>query len=65
VRGSEPAIVGQTGWMDSALLGAAGIPTVIFGPGGEGLHAAGEWVDLDQVERCSEVLLEVAREFCG
>ncbi len=65
VRGSEPAIVGQTGWMDSALLGAAGIPTVIFGPGGEGLHAAVEWVDLDQVERCSEVLLEVAREFCG
>src|SRR5437899_3303429 len=32
--GREPAIASGTGWMDSALLSAAGIPTVIFGPGG-------------------------------
>ena len=25
-------------WTDAAVLGAAGIPTVLFGPGGAGLH---------------------------
>ncbi|MGH2493983.1 MAG: ArgE/DapE family deacylase [Ktedonobacteraceae bacterium] len=56
--------VGGTGWMDSALLAAAGIPTVIFGPGGEGAHAVVEWSDLAQVEQCADILTEVAQEFC-
>ncbi len=63
--GQEPAIVGATPWMDSAILSAAGIPTVIFGPGGEGAHAVVEWVDLEQVRLCAEVLVACAGEFCG
>ena len=64
-RGSAPAHVAGTGWMDSALLGAAGIPTVIFGPGGAGAHAVEEWADLDSVARCTEILLATAEEWCG
>ena len=63
--GQEPAIVGATAWMDSAILSAAGIPTVVFGPGGEGAHAVVEWVDLEEVGRCAEVLVACAGEFCG
>lgn len=55
---------GAMGWMDSALLSEAGIPTVIFGPGGAGAHAAVEWSDLEQVEQATKVLTRVAREFC-
>jgi acetylornithine deacetylase len=62
--GRKPAIGSGTAWMDSALLSASGIPTVIFGPGGEGAHAVVEWADLDQLERCSEALLSVIKEFC-
>lgn len=62
--GREIEEVGGTGWMDSALLAAAGIPTVIFGPGGEGAHAVVEWSDLAQVEQCAEILAAVAQEFC-
>jgi acetylornithine deacetylase len=65
IAGQEPGIIGATAWMDSAILSAAGIPTVIFGPGGEGAHAVVEWVDLEQVQRCVEVLLATAEEFCG
>jgi acetylornithine deacetylase len=65
VLGREPAIASGTGWMDSALLSAAGIPTVVFGPGGAGAHAVIEWADLGQVERCAEILLKVIEEFCG
>ncbi len=65
VRGREPSIIGGTGWMDSALLAAAGIPTVVFGPGGAGAHAVVEWADLEQVELCAEILLKVIEEFCS
>jgi acetylornithine deacetylase len=65
ILGHAPAEIGQTGWMDSALLSAAGIPTVIFGPGGEGAHAVVEWSNLEHVERCAEILTAVAEEFCA
>lgn len=63
--GHEPEVIGQTAWMDSAILSTAGIPTVVFGPGGEGAHAVVEWSDLEQVEQCAAVLAAAAREFCG
>jgi acetylornithine deacetylase len=63
--GLAPPAIGWAAWMDSAILDQAGIPTVIFGPGGEGAHEVVEWVDLASVERCAEVLLAVATEFCN
>lgn len=63
--GQEPQKVGAPWWMDAALLAGAGIPTVVFGPTGEGLHAAEEWVELASVDTCTEVLLEVVRSFCS
>lgn len=64
VVGHDSIFSGTFGWMDSALLAAAGIPTVIYGPDGDGAHAASEWVDLDSVEQCRQVYLQIAREFC-
>jgi acetylornithine deacetylase len=60
-----PEVVGVPFWADSALFSAAGIPTVVFGPAGEGAHAVEEWVDLASVERCAEVYAAVARELCA
>lgn len=34
----EPKFMGFSGWMDSAILKEAGIPTTIFGPKGAGAH---------------------------
>jgi acetylornithine deacetylase len=65
VRGSEPPITGAGGWMDSAFLSAAGIPTVIFGPDGEGAHADVEWVDLTSATAAADALLGVITEFCA
>ncbi|MBA3717102.1 MAG: M20/M25/M40 family metallo-hydrolase [Actinobacteria bacterium] len=58
-------LIGVPFWTDAALVAASGVPTVVFGPHGEGAHAAVEWVDLASVERCVEVLLAVAVDFCG
>ena len=57
-------VAGAAYWADSALLGEAGIPTVLLGPRGEGAHAAVEWVELDSLERCADVYMAVAAEFC-
>jgi acetylornithine deacetylase len=61
----EPELVGVPFWADAALLAGAGIPTVVFGPAGEGAHAEVEWVDVASVERCVEVYSDVAAEWCA
>jgi acetylornithine deacetylase len=58
-------VVGVPFWTDAALLQAVWIPTVVFGPAGEGAHADVEWVDLESVERCARTILGVARDFCS
>jgi acetylornithine deacetylase len=65
VRGSEPQVVGWGGWMDSAFLSAAGIPTVILGPDGDGAHADIEWVDLGSLKQTADALLGIAEAFCS
>jgi acetylornithine deacetylase len=55
---------GVSFWTDAALLAAAGIETVLFGPHGEGAHAAVEWVDLQSVEQAALSLAQTAAAFC-
>ena len=55
----------MTYWTDAAILGHAGIPTVIFGPGGEGLHGLSEYVRAEEVVACRDALVRVARAFGG
>ncbi len=52
-------------WTDTALLHAAGIPGVVFGPRGEGLHGADEYVDLESAAACAEVLRRLILSQCA
>ena len=63
--GSPPPVVGASYWADSAFIAAAGIPTVLFGPTGEGAHAAEEWVSASATAACTDVLVELAASVCG
>jgi acetylornithine deacetylase len=63
--GHDPVVRSDYGWMDSGVLVDAGIPCVVFGPTGAGLHTAEEWVDLDSLEHCVSVFERTARSFCG
>jgi acetylornithine deacetylase len=65
VTGEPADPYGETYWMDAALIQAAGIPTVVFGPDGWGAHAVDEWVDLASVDACSDVLVAAAHELCA
>jgi acetylornithine deacetylase len=64
VLGSRPPLSGASFWADSAFIAAAGIPTALFGPGGEGAHAAEEWVSIRDTESCARVLTRTASAFC-
>lgn len=65
VLGARPAFVGDTPWMDAALLAEAGVETVVMGPAGAGEHSAEEWVDLDSVVTLAEILAHTAIAYCG
>ena len=55
----------MSGWLDSSLLADAGIPAVIFGPKGEGLHALEEWADLESVATCAQVYKRLMETYCA
>jgi acetylornithine deacetylase len=63
VTGTVPRDAGVAYWMDAAIFAAAAIPTVNYGPSGAGAHEAVEWVDVDSVVTCAQVLIESARRF--
>jgi acetylornithine deacetylase len=57
-------VAGVSYWADSAFIQAAGIPTVLFGPDGDGAHAEVEWVSLSGTVACARVLSAAALAFC-
>jgi acetylornithine deacetylase len=65
VTGRPAELYGETYWMDAAFIQAAGVPTVVFGPAGQGAHAVDEWVDLASVDLCAEGLVRAARKLCA
>jgi acetylornithine deacetylase len=60
-RGLPAGPVGMSFWTDAAILAGAGIPSVLFGPGGAGLHSVEEYVTLADVDVCRDVLVETVR----
>ena len=56
---------GMTFWTDAAVLGQAGIPSVIFGPTGKGLHSIEEYVVADDVLACQAALVVLVDDFCA
>jgi acetylornithine deacetylase len=62
--GSSAAPIGMSFWTDAAILGDAGIPSILFGPAGAGLHSVEEWVDAQSVLKCRDALVNLARDWC-
>lgn len=59
-RGLLTDSVGMSFWTDAAVLGGAGVPSVLFGPGGAGLHSTEEYVRIADVLTCRDVLADLA-----
>jgi acetylornithine deacetylase len=63
-HGASPSLIGASYWADSGLIAAAGIPAVLFGPGGEGAHEIEEWVSIEQTEIVARTLVATAERLC-
>ena len=64
--GLEPRVEGLSAWTDAALLNAAGIPAICFGPGDISMaHAAEEFVTVDEIDAATRVLTNIARDWCN
>jgi len=63
--GKEAEFATLPAWCDAALLADKGIPVVIHGPKGEGLHAKEEWVDIQSIDTVASTLIGISRVFCG
>jgi acetylornithine deacetylase len=58
-------LTGMSFWTDASVLGEAGIPSLLFGPTGAGLHGVEEWVEAESVLACRDALVELARLWCS
>jgi len=61
----ESRVGSMSFWTDAAVLGKAGIPAVLFGPRGAGLHSVEEYVSLAAVTQCRDTLVALARDWCA
>ena len=62
--GFVPAFIGMSFWTDAAVLARADMPSVLFGPTGGGLHGLDEYVTVDSVLTCRDVLATLANNYC-
>lgn len=62
--GTKPVIKGERYWTDMGLLGDVGIPGLIWGPKGYGLHSKTEWVEVESVKQLAEAFVDITADFC-
>jgi acetylornithine deacetylase/succinyl-diaminopimelate desuccinylase family protein len=65
IRGTAARMRNEAFWTDCALIADAGMPVVMYGPHGEGLHAKEEWVDVESIENVASTLIAISQSFCG
>ena len=58
------SVIGMSFWTDASVLGEAGIPAILYGPTGAGLHSVEEWVDVQSVLTCRDSLVKLTRDWC-
>jgi acetylornithine deacetylase len=62
--GYTASTTGMSFWTDAAILAGAGVPSVLFGPGGAGLHSNEEYVTVAEVIACRDALRQLVVDWC-
>ena len=66
VLGRKPKILGAGPWNDAWMLITRGIPAICgFGPDGDNVHAADEYVDLKSLRQVTEIYARLIVDYLG
>lgn len=63
--GESPTVKGEAYWTDMGLLADAGIPGVVWGPKGYGLHSRTEWVEIESLLQLTKAYRSIMADFCA
>ncbi|CAG8216996.1 unnamed protein product [Penicillium olsonii] len=64
VLGNTPTVTTGPFWTDASLFGAVGVPSIVWGPAGDGLHGKEEWVEVESLRQFEKVFTQLVRDFC-
>ncbi|THC95971.1 hypothetical protein EYZ11_004568 [Aspergillus tanneri] len=64
VLGSRPKLGIVPFWCDAALLDEVGIPAIVLGPKGEGLHSKEEWVEVESIRQHERIYTKLIEVLC-
>lgn len=65
ITGQRPPVQSAPFWCDAALLSEAGIPAVVFGPTGAGVHGEEEWVEVESVQQMERIYAGLIQELAS
>ena len=61
-HGGPGRLIGVPYGTDAPSIAASGVPTVVFGPGSiDQAHTADEWIAIEQLQQCADVLFDFCR----
>ncbi|CAG8947858.1 unnamed protein product [Penicillium salamii] len=64
ILGSAPVVKSGPFWTDAAFFGAVGVPSIVYGPAGQGLHAKEEWVEVESLQQFERMFTQLVQDFC-
>lgn len=64
VLGRIPSVQSGSFWTDAAFFSAVGVPSIVYGPTGEGLHGKEEWVEIESLQEFQSIFTQLLQEFC-
>ncbi|KAJ5267555.1 hypothetical protein N7478_010363 [Penicillium angulare] len=65
ILGKAPELGTVPFWCDAALLAEVGVPSIVFGPSGEGLHSKEEWVTVESLQQMEKIFVNLVKDFCN
>ena len=63
--GEDTKIEGFVAVSDAGHYGGAGMPSVLYGPSGDGMHGLDEYVDIASLKKTTRVVANVILQCCG
>ena len=63
ISGKRPLLIPSAGSSDARFFADKNIPVIISRPNGAGHHSENEWIEIESLQKYTEILIEFAKKF--